>query len=407
MELTVRPLTKTVLALLLAAGLIFVGYQVSVAVDPGLQTLKALYATVNDSQITDGFVVRRESVLTANAVSVSCVYENGERVSKNSVLAYIYDSHVNSDLYAEIRSLDRRIDELNEVMAERHSLSGNLTALYSEIRTQRRALALLGQCGVRTEVDEATDELRTLLNKKAVILDSTVDYTPVIQDLKAEKKQLEKQASSYSARVLAPQAGYFSSLTDGFESLLIPEDLDTLTPADLDTLRTLQPAPTANAVGKIVTDYEWYFVCNVDAKWAERLNVGSLMTLNFSVDGMTSLKGRLRSLSAPEDGLQTAVFSLTTLHDSFCDARRVTCEVVYKSYTGFRVPQNSLRMLEGVTGVYILRGSLVEFRAVTPTLYKDDFVIVRDLSDASSKNLSLYDEIIYGGKNLYVGKVIK
>ena len=407
MDLTVRPLTKTILALLLAAGLIFVGYQVSVAVDPGLQTLKAVYSTVNDSWITDGFIVRKETVLTANAVSVSCVYENGERVSKNSVLAYVYDSHVNSDLYAEIRSLDKRISELSAVMAERYSFSGNLNSLYGEIRKQRQSLANLGQCGAQTDVDKASDELRTLLNKKAVILDSSVDYSSLIEELKTQKKAVEKQASSYSSRVLAPQAGYFSSLTDGFETLLTPEDLSTLTPSALDSLRTLQPASPSNAVGKIITHYEWYFVCNVDAKWAERLNVGSLMTLNFSVDGMTSLKGRLQSLSAPEGGMQTAVFSLTTLHDAFCDARRVTCEVVYKSYTGFRVPQNALRMLDGVTGVYILRGSLVDFRAVTPSLYKDDFVIVRDLSDESSKNLSLYDEIIYGGKNLYVGKVIK
>lgn len=66
--------------------------------------------------------------------------------------------------------------------------------------------------------------------------------------------------------------------------------------------------------------------------------------------------------------------------------------------------------MDGVQGVYILVGNIVEFRQIEVLLELDGYYIVteqdvRDDPDYREK-LGLYDAIITGGKDLYVGKMI-
>ena len=93
------------------------------------------------------------------------------------------------------------------------------------------------------------------------------------------------------------------------------------------------------------------------------------------------------------------------------------------SQTGYRIPTDALVELRGETGVYIIVGTVVEFRRVTVSL-KDNgngYVIVKtyemdraDTSVAESEGetvdrpayLKANDLIITSGNDLYDGKLI-
>lgn len=57
----------------------------------------------------------------------------------------------------------------------------------------------------------------------------------------AQIQALSNQAALDTARVSAAQAGVFSGQVDGYEGLLTPEMLSSLTPADLTSLANQRP----------------------------------------------------------------------------------------------------------------------------------------------------------------------
>ena len=62
--------------------------------------------------------------------------------------------------------------------------------------------------------------------------------------------------------------------------------------------------------------------------------------------------------------------------------------------------KTSLRLIDGELGVYIKYGNLVKFKKVD-IIYETDDYILSSATEGSGSYLSLYDEIITSGKNLY------
>ncbi len=58
--------------------------------------------------------------------------------------------------------------------------------------------------------------------------------------------------------VNAPYAGYLSRVADGYEVLLTPQTVTTLS---LQDYHTLQPLPTGDAFARLIFGQEWYFLC--------------------------------------------------------------------------------------------------------------------------------------------------
>ena len=101
---------------------------------------------------------------------------------------------------------------------------------------------------------------------KAVINDSNEELINVYRMIKEEPEALiaalSAQAAQDTSRLTASQAGVFSGQTDGYESLLIPRSAgDHHPPASSASSTASGPQPDAGAVGKLVTDATWYFVC--------------------------------------------------------------------------------------------------------------------------------------------------
>ena len=79
--------------------------------------------------------------------------------------------------------------------------------------------------------------------------------------------------------------------------------------------------------------------------------------------------------------------------------------IVKDEYEGIRVPSTALRVVDSVTGVYVVSGMEAKFVAIDIIHSTEDYSICAPNTSDSSK-LRLYDEIIVKGKNLYDGKII-
>ncbi|MBR4979522.1 MAG: hypothetical protein IKX77_03120, partial [Clostridia bacterium] len=105
----------------------------------------------------------------------------------------------------------------------------------------------------------------------------------------------------------------------------------------------------------------------------------------------------------------------------FSYKRKQKIQIINNRITGFAIPKEALRIVDGVTGVYILDGDIVRFRMVNILTTDEDYYIgdmnnpylSEDYNPSESaedkklyKYLSLYDNIIIGGKSLFDGKIV-
>ena len=200
-------------------------------------------------------------------------------------------------------------------------------------------------------------------------------------------------------------SGFFSGSVDGYENVLTPESLDTMTVSRLERLEPQDPA--ANAVGKLITDSTWYYVTAVDAALVQDTRPGDMVPVTFANLSRNDLSMRVERVGEEEDGKRLLVLSCDRYMQDITLLRAQSADVVFSSYTGLRVPKDAIRVAEDQrTGVYILEGRNAVWKYVT-ILHdsSESYVVVLDKS--STDNLWPGDEIIVNGRDLYNGKVVR
>ena len=167
----------------------------------------------------------------------------------------------------------------------------------------------------------------------------------------------------------------------------------------------------ASAIGKIATDFRWYIVMEADREDLRYYSKGYSYRVIFPYNNDTQLTMKLSDIVSHDGSKRILlVFTSHEIPDDFSFLRMQTVKVVRNSYTGYKVPISSVRLMDNQKGVFILVGKTVEFRYIDIILECDGYYIVapRDPQNDPdfAKKLGLYDVIITGGRNLYVGKII-
>ena len=75
--------------------------------------------------------------------------------------------------------------------------------------------------------------------------------------------------------------------------------------------------------------------------------------------------------------------------------------IITKTYSGIRVDKNSVRLLDGQSGVYVKVGQIVRFKKADVLYMGSSYALL----DPNGK-VSNFDEVIVSGKNLYDGKAL-
>ena len=117
-----------------------------------------------------------------------------------------------------------------------------------------------------------------------------------------------------------------------------------------------------------------------------------------------------RIVTSGEDDSIVLVFSTGNVPEGFNFLRKQSVEIVQQTYTGYRVPVSSVRIIDGKQGVFVKKGNLAVFKEIEPLVEIDGYFIVAQQDkqdDDHSDKLAMYDLIITKGKNLYENKVIQ
>lgn len=397
-----------------AAALAYLGYHFFEGFSADIETEYATLVTDSDVVPLDAYIMRSESVIFAASAtsghSVGYVFSDGTKVHGGQVVANIYTGDGSSD--EAIVDLDRRIDLLESSNLTDGMTSSDTYVIDSKIQNYYYLIHQSTLLGNYSNLTKRRDELLTLINKRRILTGVTTGYSDRIESLTAERALLSAGQDTIAESVEAPYAGYFYSTTDGYESTFSASKVESLTLAEFDKMLSSQPTRYSDrTVGKMVSDFNWYIVCETTRDSLRYFTKGYSYYVNFPYNDDISIKMTLSNIVS-EVGSDRVLLVLETerIPEDFSFRRMQPVELVRSSYTGYRVPISAARLVDGKQGVYIMIGNTIEFREIDILLEMDGYYIVAEQDpvndpDYASK-LGLYDQIVVSGKNLYDGKLI-
>lgn len=420
--------SRIVMLVVLAAVLISIGVSAFSSLRDLYPTVLAYTYTSDDSVEATGFLVRQESVLAGQGGTVEILPEEGEKVSLGETVALLYQSDAGLAQRETLQQLILERDQL-EYALDQTGGSGDSAQLSDRVAD---AIADLrgAATGDLTGLESQTMNLKSLIYKRSYTFDaegedSTAALQTALDDVNAQITALTAQASQSTSRVTAAQSGIFSGLVDGYESLITPEMLETITPAQLKELSSQKPAEDTSAIGKLITNSTWYFACTLSEADAARLVEGRSITVRFSRDWSGEVDMTVERLGDAVDGQMVVVLSTDKFLSDTTLLRRQTVELVFDTISGIRLPKEALRVEQqtvtdsetgeesqvSVTGVYALVGQQAEFKPVSILAEEDNYILVTaadtSTTTAAKKALRAGDKIIISSGELYDGKVIE
>lgn len=399
-----RKVVTGVVSLLLLS---YVGYQVYHGLYHSVTTQRVVAATVRDSIQTQGFVLHSESVLTADVGKgvIDYTRADGERVAKNGTVANIYANTQDAANASQLAQLQAQVAQLSAAGSSEDASATDVNVLDGRIDSSLVDLAGLSDSpGGTADLPQARDRLLTLFNREQLATGAVADFSAQIAKLQEQIRALGGAKGAVRA-VSAPISGYFVSTVDGYENSYDTAKVLSISADEVQKLESAKPAAAQNAVGKVVSDYEWYIVCTVPNSDARRLKAGANAAVQFMLSSEGEVPVTVAAVNRSGDS-SAVVLQCGVMTDKLAVIRRQAVRIVIREISGVRVPNRVIHVVHNVKGVYVRSGNTIRFKTIQPVYSGSGFTI--STSDPTNANLvQVYDEAVVNGDDLYDGKIVQ
>ncbi len=394
-------LTNIIALLLFVAFLAYAGVYLLRTLRGTTVTAEAVAADIELTGVASGMVIRQETVLTSREPYLDITAAEGQKLAAGSVIATAMRSQQGLERANRMHELEREIARVSAALQEMRSAE-EVTTREVSLTNASRSLAAASARHDTAALDTACLNLEALLLGAA---DASVS-PGTLERLEAELFSLRHSSSADSQVLTAEVPGVFSSAVDGYEKYG-PDILSSLTPGTLQDMIENGAEPDANAYGKLVSDYRWYFAAVMSTVDAANLTPGRTISLSFGRWYSTDVPAKVVSVSPSEDGSVVAVFRCDTALAETIAMRQVTANVIFGAYSGIRVPAEAVQAddEEESTFVWTITAMQLERKDVEIIYAADDYVIVRRGSAPGA--LRAGNTVVVSGKDLYEGKLME
>lgn len=388
--------------------------------DP-FSTTYAYEYTASDAVEAEGYLARRERVFSPQSGIVDVIRGEGERVGVGQRVARIYQ---NSQAMAIQEEMDQLVAEISVLEYALGQSDGSVSTAQLDEKILKSIVQLRSAAAGNdySDLEDQVMAVKSQVLKRDYTYGEDLDLTQLDQrrkELVSEYRALESQSSGASSSVRAPEAGTFSALVDGYETVLTPESIFSLTPAQLDNLSDLR-VEQGDCPGKLVTSNKWYFVTALKAEDARRLRAGNEVLVRFSGDLRQDITMLVEQVGEAEEERCAVVLSTERYLGETLLLRTQNAEIVFEQFGGLRVPKTSVRMVTktvtdsetgtetqvNTLGVYAVVGGQAEFKAVDIAGEGSDYYVVTPVG-TGSRVLRAGDEIVVRATELYDGKLLE
>ncbi len=410
--------SRVITVILSVVLIIFVIYQLFASLYNPITT-----EIVNQFSTTDGInitgVIIREETLVNNTYSGTMHYEtqDSERVAKNGVIANVFGTDEQSYAATEIAKIRKEIANIEEIQKYNDLNAVDIGLINNKLYGELNSIICSAQTGKYTDITEHKEQMLTLINRKQIATGVVVDFSAQLEQLKSRLATLESTLGTPLGSIKAEKAGYFLSVTDGYENVLTTDKLERITPEFLEGL-TPQKNESEAVIGKLVSDYTWYIAASVSINDSLAFKAGDTLKILTGINNCPEIKVTVDRVNmSVSDDKAVVIFSCNQINSELSTIRTAPMTVVKNSYSGLKVSSKALRFKNEqsetpdgtvssspVTGVYVLHGMTAKFVPVNIIYSESGYAICEDSNEDGA--LKLYDEIIVKGKNIYDGKII-
>ena len=399
--------------------LVYFSFQIFNYFDNPLSTTMAYNYSVDECvEITGGYVIRREEVLPDDDSDLLRLQrKEGERVSSGGMVAMVYVDQASLDRQSEMESLAARIEQLEYAQESAYGYEANVkldAQIAQSIRDVRGALA----AGRLDTAESHTASLRAMVLKRDFSWSDLEAVDTLLDTLRQELRTLRSQTAGSVRRISAPKAGLYSAVVDGYETVLMPESMEGLTPSQMASIQA-DPAVKSN-VGKLILGDTWYYAAVMPAADIKTLREARDLSLRFSKGVERDLPVTIQSVGAEENGRSVVIFQGKTYLSHLTLLRQQSAQVITNTLEGIRVPKEALRILtktkeneDGstsqiqISGIYCIIGLEAWFKPVEILYNGEGFLLVQSASQDEKLRLRPGDEVIISAQDLYDGKVVR
>ncbi len=374
---------------------------------------------VQNTLKVNGFVVRNEEIIRTDHNlnhGVKYFFNDGEKVSKNGVLAQFYENDANAKYRYKIDSLNREIEILEKLNSSKYNYSQSINAVNSKINDEIKNLNIyLNDSNVKSSA-ESRNKILYLLNEKQIILGKNVDFDSKIKALKSEKERLELPNSNTVSEIKSPESGDFISHIDNFENKFDYKNLKFEDFTDFNPDNITPDKSQGNEIGKIIKSPTWYIVSKISESEADKISEGNEVKIN--IDGLNFIKnipGKIETIKKDFSAkTYTLIISCEYMNKDIASIRNEEFKITSESHSGLVISRNSVHenpesvndTSEKNFGVYVIMGNYLKFKKINPTFWSDKEVVCKysPIEEDDKNYLQLGDIIVTEGTDLYNGK---
>ncbi len=389
---------KTGVAVFLMLAIILGLYNVYSYFFKNVQTQIAVKGSVEIAVPAKGYIIKDENVLYSeeNKIVSSFVAE-GERVSKGTLVATAYNTEVDSETRSKLKNVNKRIADIENVMSAGSDNSRNDEhRLESLTKARISDIIEYAHNGEGYKLLEVKAELGNVANSRLVSDKNSANT--VLNELKAEKTELEDSIPGEKTPLYANRSGLYFSRIDGFENVISIEDIQSLTPKKLSEFgKSAQKNKEFDGAYAKISDVCWYYAATVDTNKIAGIKPGKKVFLKIKEKGNETVDTIVHYISEDEKGKSVIVLKSENYNEYIYYNCTAEADIVLSSSEGIKISKNAVKVVDGVTGVYLKKNSGYVFCEVTIISSDDKNVIIREANKDKSKYSLQYEEIVIKG----------
>ena len=393
-----------------------------------IETEQVTHFEINDYLEVNAVALRREEYILNNRAGVVAYdIDDGEKVNAGGAVARLFENASDVENWQKYQKLNSELDMLKQLGNAGNSIFVDLDTVDAQITAQMVSYRNQLQSGRYNIAQQTKLSLLQLYNERAVITGISADFQPRISELETEISEIS--VSKGIGEVKSKNSGIFVSVLDGYENSLDYSKAQTLTSSEVAAIT--RKDPPSDAVGKIITTLNWYLLCPITGEQAISVTASS-GNVEVSIPKVISysVPGTIVSVnqgSKTEDGL--LVIQCDYMDSALAKIRREDITIKTQTYEGLRINRKAIHedyitvnnydengnitdtYEQKVQGVYVVYGNKLNFVQVNIIYSDKEFVIcdpdVTNPAILGDKTVSLYDEVVVQGKELYNGKIVK
>ncbi len=371
-----------------------------------IKTEFALKETVYKTIDTQCFVIRDEEFIKSDAVGTTVSFaKDGERVARGDTVSVVFDSSENAAAYLKAQELKKSIEHYEELSGQANFQPLNINSLTKKINNELTDYLEAVETRDFSKAITSVEMFRDSVTGKQIATGKALDLDNKLNELNSVYNSLNSDGLEFT-EIKTENAGYFISGSDGYENTLKFNDVDDISVKEFKKAIKSKPEKIdTDVVGRTVSSFKWYIACVIDTEKTVDISADKKIYLNFPESGVEKLPVTVYKIGDRTDKETVVIFSCDEMNENLSDFRIEKIEIITDEFTGFKISNSSIRTIDGVQGVYIVRGNLMGFRKIKVVFTTDDYSIVSN-PDNESSYIKLYDKVVTEGVDLYDNKLI-